>query len=147
MAMCSGRYLMDGNGRNSNIPIDFGDLSWFMVPPQQCDSVWITCLQCHKSCQCFQTEVATIDEVAHEYVVCIGHRTTASEQFFQIIKLSMKSLQDCDNSVGFIETTPKARGFFYLSFKLEFWFTSNVHPNQCYNIHMQLFGNRYSRIP
>lgn len=71
-------------------PVDLSDLSWFMIPSQQCDSIWISGLQRHQSGQCFQTEIAPIDEVAHEYVVCVRHWSAVSEQLFQIIKLSKK---------------------------------------------------------
>lgn len=51
-------------------------------------------LERHESCQRFQTEIATVNEISHEYVVCVGHLAAASKQLFQIVKLQTLKVRD-----------------------------------------------------
>ena len=60
-----------------------------MVASQQSHSVWPASFEDHQPGESLQAVVTTVYKVPHEDVVCVGRRSTLSEQLLQVVELSM----------------------------------------------------------
>ena len=61
--------------------IHLSDLSSFVIPTQQCDSVWITRLQAQKQFYGLHTKIPPIDIITHKYIFCIWNITANTKKF------------------------------------------------------------------
>lgn len=52
--------------------------------------MWPLCFECKQSSEGLQRVVASVYEVAHEYVVRVRHLTARAEQFLQVIELKIR---------------------------------------------------------
>lgn len=68
--------------------INLGDLSAFVVAPQQRDFIRIFRFQRQQSGKRLQTVIPPIHKIPQENVICIGHLAPFTKQLFQIIKLN-----------------------------------------------------------
>lgn len=78
--------------------VDLGDLSRLVVATQDGDSILVSDLECHQERDGLDTVVASIDIVSHEQIVRVWRLATDSEQFNQIVKLSVNVTTHSDRT-------------------------------------------------
>lgn len=69
--------------------IDLSDLSRFVVSANQGDSVRIADLECQKQQKGLDAVESSINKIAHEEIVGVGHIAADFEKFFQVEKLAV----------------------------------------------------------
>lgn len=65
------------------------DLSRFVVASYQCDAIWIPDFEAEEEEEAFEGVEPAIDEIAHEEVVGVWDVSADSEEFHQVVELSM----------------------------------------------------------
>jgi len=79
-----------------------------VVPADQGHAVWVADFEAEEEEEAFEGVESSVDKVAHEEVVCVGHVPAYSEQFHQVVKLPVYVPAYCDwgvdlDDIGFFD--------------------------------------------
>lgn len=76
-----------------------------MVPPYQGDAIWVADFEAEQQQEAFQRVETSVDEIAHEEVVCVWYVAAHAEQLHQVVKLAVNVATYCDRGVDLNDVT------------------------------------------
>ena len=82
--------------------IDLCDLPRLVVATQQCDAVWVPRFEQQQQRHGLDAIVSAIDEIAHEDVACVRTFTAVSEEFQQVVKLTVDITADSHGTLNWV---------------------------------------------